>query len=467
MARPEAIAVFDVGKSNAKLALVDTEHRKVLAVRTIPNAVLTDGPYRHFDVEMLWRWLIDGLAAFAREAEITVISTTTHGAGFAVTAGDALALPLLDYEDTGPDSVSGEYDRLRGAFNETFSPSLPGGLNAGRQLYWLSRNFPDAFARADAILPYPQYWVWRLTGTKVAEATSFGAHTDLWNPRAATFSGLAEREGWATLIPKLVRSWDSVGPVLPELARAAGLPSDCRVVAGIHDSNASLLPHILRRPSPFAVISSGTWMITFAPGGSLEGLDSTRHCLANVDAFTRPVPAAMCMAGREFDILLGGVTAEPAMDEIVRVVAEETMALPAFVPGSGPFGERPGSWSTDPSRLSPGARTAAASLYCALIGETCLRLTGSAGPILVEGPFARNRLLLAALAQLTGRPVSGRPDATGTTEGAALLAFGPEAAKGERDEAETVPPLDIDLSRYAAAWRSGSESYDSSPAVGA
>lgn len=453
MARPEAIAVFDVGKSNAKLALVDVEDRKVLAVRTIPNAVLADGPYRHFDVEMLWRWLIDGLAAFAKEAEIAVISSTTHGACFAVTGGEALALPVLDYEDTGPDSVSAEYDRLRGDFSETFSPSLPGGLNAGRQLYWLSYAFPDAFARADAILPYPQYWVWRLTGTKVAEATSFGAHTDLWNPRAATFSMLVEKEGWAKLIPKLVRPWDTVGPILPELARAAGLPSDCRVVAGIHDSNASLLPHILRRPLPFAVISSGTWMITFAPGGSLEGLDPARHCLANVDAFTRPVPAAMCMAGREFDILLGGVAAEPSTDDIALVVTEEAMALPAFVAGSGPFGERPGSWSTDPSRLSPGARTAAASLYCALIGETCLRLTGSAGPILIEGPFARNHLFLAALAQLTDRPVAARPDATGTTEGAALLAFGPEAARGEPGETSPNPSLDVDLSRYAATWR--------------
>lgn len=457
MARPAAIAVFDVGKSNAKLALVDAGHRRVLAVRTIPNTVLTDGPYRHFDVEMLWAWLIDGLAAFAGEAEITVISTTTHGAAFAVTAGDALALPLLEYEDPGPDSISGEYDRLRGDFSETFSPSLPGGLNAGRQLYWLSRAFPEAFSSADAILPYPQYWVWRLTGTKVAEATSFGAHTDLWNPRTATFSRLTEQQGWAKLIPKLVRPWDTIGTVLPHLAREAGLPDDCRVVAGIHDSNASLLPHILRRPLPFAVISSGTWMITFAPGGALEGLDPARHCLANVDAFTRPVPAAMCMAGREFDILVDGANTEPTADEVARVAAGEIMALPAFVAGSGPFGERPGTWSTDPSRLSAGERAAAASLYCALIGETCLRLTGSAGPILVEGPFARNRLFLAALAQLIGRPVSGRSDATGTTEGAALLAFGPEAAGDEPGEAVPVLPLDINLSRYVAAWRNRSE----------
>ena len=67
--------------------------------------------------------------------------------------------------------------------------------------------------------PYPQYWAWRLSGTKAAEVTSFGAHTDLWNPRAATFSGLAETEGWARLVPPMVKPWDTVGRHRVEIAR--------------------------------------------------------------------------------------------------------------------------------------------------------------------------------------------------------------------------------------------------------
>jgi len=448
----EAVAVFDVGKSNAKLALVDLASRAVIADRTTPNNVRRDGPYPHFDVERLWSWLIDGLAEFGRDARITVISTTTHGACFAVTAGDRLALPILDYEFAGPDTVAEAYGKVRGDFAETLSPDLPGGLNTGRQLFWLRQSFPDAFARGDALLPYPQYWVWRLTGTKVAEVTSFGAHTDLWNPRRATFSRLAEAEGWARLVPPMVKPWDTVGMVRADIARQAGLPADCRVVAGIHDSNASLLPHMLRRPSPFTVISSGTWMITFAAGGSLDGLDPARDCLANVDAFARPVPSAMCMAGREFE-LLAGKAAEPSAEDIVEVVAGRIMALPAFVAGSGPFGRRRGNWSTDPGELSPGRRSASASLYCALVEATCLRLTGAAGPIVVEGPFSRNRLFLAALAVLTPQPVLARPDATGTTGGAALLARGPNAAPPGLPDPESVIPLGHDLSAYAREWQ--------------
>jgi hypothetical protein len=44
-------------------------------------------------------------------------------------------------------------------------------------------TFPAEFAAVDAILPYPRHWVWKLTGGKVAEATSLGCHTDLWTAR--------------------------------------------------------------------------------------------------------------------------------------------------------------------------------------------------------------------------------------------------------------------------------------------
>ena len=456
----DAVAVFDVGKTNAKLALVDLASLGVIAIRTTPNIVRRDGLYPHVDVDHLWRWLLDGLTELGRRARVSAIATTTHGACFALTAGDDLALPILDYEFAGPSSISEAYAKIRGEFTETLSPDLPGGLNAGRQLLWLRQAFPGRFAVSDALLPYPQYWAWRLSGTKAAEVTSFGAHTDLWNPRAATFSGLAETEGWARLVPPMVKPWDTVGRLREDVARETGLPADCRVVAGIHDSNASLLPHLLARPLPFAVISTGTWMITFAAGGSLDRLDWARGCLANVDPFARPVPSAMCMAGREFELIAGAAPAEPRSAEVAHVVAERIMALPAFVPDSGPFGRRRGNWSTDPAKLSGAERSAVASLYCALIAATCLRLTGAGGPIIVEGPFARNRTFLAALARLVPRPVLARPDATGTIGGAALLALGPNALPPRADDPDPVVPIEVDLSVYARDWEERAAEWD-------
>src|SRR5262249_37669605 len=161
------------------------------------------------------------------------------------------------------------------------------------------------------------------------------------------------------------------------------------------------------------------------------GLDPARDCLANVDAFARAVPSAMCMAGREFELLAGTTPVEPGADDIARVIGERIMALPAFAAGSGPFGRRPGNWAIEAAKLAPALRRGAASLYCAVVEATCLRLTGATGPVIIEGPFSRNRLFLEALAVLTPQPVLARPESAGTTGGAALLADGPDAVSPE------------------------------------
>ena len=103
--RVDTVAVLDVGKSNVKLSLVDAEGRAVIASRSTPNTVVTGKPYPHFDVERLWGWFLAGLRDFNGERPIDLIATTTHGACFVLVVGDRLALPVLDYEYAGPDSL--------------------------------------------------------------------------------------------------------------------------------------------------------------------------------------------------------------------------------------------------------------------------------------------------------------------------------------------------------------------------
>jgi sugar (pentulose or hexulose) kinase len=74
----------------------------------------------------------------------------------------------------------------------------------------------------------------------------------------------------------------------------------------------------------------------------------------------------------------------------------------------------------------------------------------------VEGPLARNALFLAALAARVHRPVLAEPDATGTTQGAALLALMP-GAKPLLPIGTPVEPLKRDLSDYARHWLAAAE----------
>ncbi|KAB2765125.1 carbohydrate kinase [Brucella anthropi] len=419
------IAILDIGKTNAKVVVLDAASGEEIVANRISNTVLCDGPYPHYDIEALWRFFLKSLAAFAKEPGFDTISITTHGAAAALVAADGtLAMPVLDYELDYPAEILAAYAAIKPDFKDTFSPPLSLGLNLGAQLHYLKTTFPADFARAHFIFTYPQYWAWRLTGIAASEVTSLGCHTDLWLPKESAFSPLVDRLGIRAKLPPLRSAFDALGEVLPEIATEVGLCKAVPVHCGIHDSNASLLAHLMDREAPFSVVSTGTWVVSFAVGGNFDGLDPERDTLANVDAYGRAVPSARYMGGREFDIMTEGLTVPPVIDQpdiAAKVLVQHIMALPSAVPGCGPYPSSNLRW-INADTASDAERYVAACIYAALMTETCLHLLGADGPVIVEGPFAGNPVYLEALANFTGRDVEAVSGSTGTSLGAGLLA---------------------------------------------
>ena len=445
------IAVIDIGKTNAKVALVDRENLREIAVTKRPNAVLQGPPYPHYDVEGLWQFILDGLKRFQAEFGVDAISITTHGASAVLLDADGqLAAPALDYEFDGPDTLAADYDAIRPPFAETGSARLPLGLNLGAQLFWQFRTFPDLKAKTQVILTYPQYWAFRLSGVAVNEVTSLGCHTDLWMPEEGKYSSLVEREGWTDLMAPVARAADRLGPILPEIAGKTGLAADTPVICGIHDSNASLYAHLAVRDAPFAVVSTGTWVISMAVGGAKVALDPARDTLVNVNAYGDPVPSARFMGGREFERLIGDGQVDFAPADLDSVLARGAILLPAVENQSGPFQGRKAAWTVEEARLSPAERYVTVSFYLALMTATGLDIVGAEGPVLVEGPFAANRAYLDMLAATTGRPVEAVAG-TGTSIGAALLVGVMRLAGGKGPEKR--PSNETALRQYADAWR--------------
>jgi sugar (pentulose or hexulose) kinase len=251
------------------------------------------------------------------------------------------------------------------------------------------------------------------------------------------------------------KAGDRLGSVLPEVVARTGLPKDIPVACGIHDSNASLYPHLIRRQPPFSVVSTGTWVIVLALGGGRVLLDPCRDTLINVNAFGDPVPSARFMGGREFDMILKGREKGCSEEQIDTVLSREIMLFPAVDPRSGPFQGREYHWSVDETLLSDGECFAALSFYLALVTAECLAMTGAEGPIVVEGPFAQNGLYLDMLEAATGRPVEASAGSlTGTSIGAALL-----VADGDTEKRQQAGPRGNGgerlsrLKRYAGKWQ--------------
>ena len=441
------IAVIDIGKTNAKLALVEGETLTEIAVVTRPNRVLPGPPWPHFDLEGHWDFFLHHLAGFHAAHGIDAISVTTHGASCVLLDDKGgLAAPMLDYEYAGPDDLAVQYDAIRPDFAQTGSPRLAMGLNVGAQLHWLLHHDPGLAARTAHVLTYPQYWGWRLTREIACDVTSLGCHTDLWDPWRGQFSGLVDRLGLTGRMAPARRANEQLGGLRADLAARTGLRTGTPVAVGIHDSNASLYPYVLGRSAPFAVVSTGTWVVAMAMGGDAPPLDPARDVLVNVNALGQPVPSARFMGGREYELIRAGDTTTATEADRAAVLRTAAMILPAVEPGSGPFQGRAMRWTALPK--GAGERMVALSWYLALMTDTCLGLTGAKGSAIIEGPFARNPDYSAMLATLRPEGVEIASSATGTSAGAALLCM--DAASAPRTRAVAPDPR---LADYAARWR--------------
>lgn len=421
MAQNSVIAVIDIGKTNAKVALVDEKLLTEVAVVTQPNKVLPSPPYPHFDVDNIYLFIISSLSKYATEFDIKAISVTTHGACCVLIGDDGeLVTPVMDYEFEALENTSASYDKVRPKFSETGSPKLPVGLNLGAQIFWIFDNFSEIKTQTKHIVTYAQYWSFKLTGSLKNELTSLGCHTDLWDPNNAKYSSMVHELGWLDKMAPVAKANEQLGMILPEVSLQTGLKSDVPVYCGIHDSNASLLPHLITENASFSVVSTGTWVIAMAIDGAQIKLDPKRDTLINVNGFGEPVPSARFMGGREFEILMANRSDKFDPSDVDFILQNEVMLLPSIMQNSGPFQGQRHCWTFEPSSLSDGQYFAAVSFYLALMTASCLSLIGAKGKKIVEGPFSQNTLYCDMLATATSSNVQPSRG-TGTSVGAALL----------------------------------------------
>ena len=447
------VAVFDIGKTNVKLVLVDTFTMNEIKVVACPNTILPGPPWPHFDTQGIWDFLLKALADFHAKYRIDAISVTTHGACVVLldNAGN-LKEPVLDYEHAGPDLVKAEYDEIRPSFAETGSPRLAMGLNVGAQLFWQIKSDPSLLDRVKTIVTYPQYWSYLLTGVASTDVTSLGCHTDLWNPKEGRFSTLCETLQITDKMAPAKLPSDILGPILPRISELTGLRKDTQVVCGIHDSNASLLPYVLTQSRPFSVVSTGTWVIAMSMSNASIELDPKLDTLINVNALGDLVPSSRFMGGREYELESDGLSYNTASEIMQQVLKEQIMLLPAVEPESGPFKGRISKW-INASNLCAEKREVALSFYLALTTAHCLELIGHQGAIILEGPFSKNRAFCEMLYHAAESKVFVSVGSTGTSQGAGLL-FGFDSADRVGQKLEISSKLDhTSCLNYLMAWK--------------
>ncbi len=505
------IIVLDIGKTNKKLFVYDHNlnclNPRESGIRIDPvrwEHPSTGAMLACEDIESLRAWMLKGLKSAADQyGEIGAISISAHGATLALLGdengmseeGDGLVFPVLSYEnDIGAEMDAAFYQNIGMDFlraqEATATPRLAWLINSAKAVFYLKKTMPERFRRVSRILMLPQYLGYLLCGEIGIEPTYVGCHSYLLDSSGNEYSRVAEKLGIIELLPALPmrNTWDVLGAVRPSIASAAGLPADCIVTMGAHDSNAALVPYLAKRQGDFVVQDSGTWVVTMAP---LPGRDAVfaeeeigLEVLYNRDIYGEPVKTTIFRGGAEFDFYRNNVLTakqhpQSVSEDIVREIVEggNVFSLPTIERGAGLFPDsRARLLGVDTIFRDATTAWHAVDIGLALQGWHALRMAAGKSPerVFIEGNIAKhNPLYRRTIATLFSNTDVCWGSMGGAPFGAAIL--GIAALEGARPEdishrydikLQKVKRLDVDqeaLKDYAEKFIAYVSSSASSP----
>ena len=260
----EVIAVFDIGKSNKKILLFDSDYRVVFEEDKRFDEIKDDDNYACDNIEVIENWMIETLSSIlsTKKYHLTALNFTTYGASLMyLDEAKKRLTPVYNYLKPMPEDVlSGFYDKYNGLgeFSRITASPARDMLNSGLQILWLKKKKPDVFKKVKHVVHFPQYLSLLFTGEVTSEYTSIGCHTTMWNFDKQTYHQWLKDEQ-ITLPTPMPNS---------QLKKVTIGGEEISVGIGIHDSSASIVPYLMSSTEKFILISTGTWCVFMNPFNS-------------------------------------------------------------------------------------------------------------------------------------------------------------------------------------------------------
>jgi sugar (pentulose or hexulose) kinase len=257
----EVIAIFDVGKTNKKFLLFDSELKLVHQEEEKFVEIMDDDGFACDDIAKIESWMHVCLSGIIKAGTFVIkaLNFTTYGASliYLNVQGKRLT-PVYNYLKPMPEGILDGFYEYWGGIEEfsrkTASPAL-GMLNSGLQILWLKKKKPEIFSRVITVLHFPQYLSYFFTHKIVSEYTSIGCHTAMWDFDNRQYHPWFKEEG--ILLPQPVSNSTETDVLIEGSLVKTGI--------GIHDSSASLAPYFKATKEQFILISTGTWCIFMNP----------------------------------------------------------------------------------------------------------------------------------------------------------------------------------------------------------
>ncbi len=309
-----ALAV-DLGTSGPKVGLVSADGR-VVGGGHEPTALhlLPDGGCEQ-DPEEWWRAITTGAArvtaAYPEEAKrVTAVGVTAQWSGTVPLGADlqplGRAIIWLDHRGAGevrrmmggPLRIEGygitkviRWIRLTGG--------APGkaGKDPIAHILWLRAARPEVYEATAIFLEPKDYLNLRLTGRPMATFDSIALHwlTDNRDPDAVHYDeGLLRLSGLdRSRLPELMPATGVVGPLLPEAARAMGVPAGVPVIGGTPDlHSAGIGAGTVDDFAAHLYLGTSSWLVCHVPFKKTDLI----HNLASLPS---PIPGRYLVANEQ------------------------------------------------------------------------------------------------------------------------------------------------------------------------
>ena len=257
----DVIAIFDIGKTTKKFLLFDRFLNIVHHGERVFEEIPDDEGFGSDDLTEIELWIHSCLNEVSGKEDFRIMGLNFAAYGASLVhldeAGNRIA-PLYNYLKNMPEGVTEGFYEEWGGIDEfcrkTASPAL-GMLNSGLQLLWLQRKKPQLFSEIKISLHLPQYLSWLFTGQKVAEYTSLGSHTAMWDFDTMKYHPWlkeANIEPGEPVPDETVYDADIGGAIV-------------KTGIGMHDSSAALVPYLKTTDHEFILVSAGSWCIFMNP----------------------------------------------------------------------------------------------------------------------------------------------------------------------------------------------------------
>lgn len=253
------LLTIDLGTSGPKVAVVADDGRLVGTARGSVTTTHGPGGAAEQDAEAVWRTTVDAAQRALAQADVppgsvaAVVASAQYSSIVPVAAdgtpvgamvtwmdhrGSPKRLRKLDGYPKGADRPDAVVRSIR---IHGLAP-LEAGMSLNH-MRWIRFGQPEVYERASSLLEPVDYLTARLTGRCTANRCSSlmqilsdnrpGAPDAQWHPFLVDASLID-----AEKLPEAVPVGSAVGPLLPDVADALGLPTTTPVLSGINDTQA-------------------------------------------------------------------------------------------------------------------------------------------------------------------------------------------------------------------------------------